>query len=80
MTFSGSIPAALQAVRKLGPDKAGIMAAPDLEESRGGFLPGMPLTQFVTPFSGDKQASRTCWPGCTAPTPSRRCTSCLTGS
>jgi multiple sugar transport system substrate-binding protein len=57
MTFSGSIPAALQAVRKLGPEKAGIMAAPDLEESRGGFLPGMPLTQFVTPFSGDKQAA-----------------------
>jgi ABC-type glycerol-3-phosphate transport system substrate-binding protein len=80
MTFSGSIPAALQAVRKLGPDKAGIMAAPDLEDSRGGFLPGMPLTQFVTPFSATSRHPRTCSPGCTAPTPSRRCTSCRTGS
>lgn len=57
MTFTGSIPFAIHSVNKLGEDKAGIMAAPDLEDKKGGFLPGMPLSQVLTPYGENQDAS-----------------------
>ena len=57
MTFTGSIPYAINSVNTLGEDKAGIMAAPDLEDKKGGFLPGMPLSQVLTPYGENMEAS-----------------------
>jgi raffinose/stachyose/melibiose transport system substrate-binding protein len=57
MTFTGAITFAIHSVNQLGDDKAGIMAAPDLEDKKGGFLPGMPLTEMITPYSPDKEAA-----------------------
>jgi hypothetical protein len=57
MTFTGAITFAINSVNELGEDKAGIMAAPDLEDKKGGFLPGMPLSQVITPYSKNKEAS-----------------------
>lgn len=57
MTFTGAITFAINSVNELGEDKAGIMAAPDLEDKKGGFIPGMPLTQVLTPYAGDPEAA-----------------------
>jgi ABC-type glycerol-3-phosphate transport system substrate-binding protein len=57
LTFTGAVTFAIHSVNEQGEDKVGIMAAPDLEDSPGGFIPGMPLTQFVTPFSTQKEAA-----------------------
>jgi ABC-type glycerol-3-phosphate transport system substrate-binding protein len=57
MTFTGAITFAINSVNELGDDKAGIMAAPDLEDKKGGFIPGMPLTQVITSYAGDPEAA-----------------------
>jgi ABC-type glycerol-3-phosphate transport system substrate-binding protein len=57
ITFTGAITFAIHSVNKAGADKVGIMAAPDLEDNPGGFIPGMPLAEFITPFTGDKEAA-----------------------
>jgi raffinose/stachyose/melibiose transport system substrate-binding protein len=57
MTFTGAITFAIHSVNKQGEDKVGILAAPDLEDKKGGFIPGMPLTQVITPYTKDKEAA-----------------------
>ena len=56
LTFTGAVTFAINSVNEAGEDKVGIMAAPDLEDNPGGFIPGMPLSEFITPFSEQKEA------------------------